>query len=175
MGHRNDSGVRMGLAPGIAIGVRRRMYFAMIGAGVLGAACAGLILRARNPELAKDGCPAFHGMATGATKGEGGNRVGAGFNKGDTLAIEIYNAPGAAKASADILQYSSPDGPFRAITEWVSDSFTYTVPRKTGDFIYLNFSAVNQGMIVSWCCTPAMSNRRCNPRDAGTLSKTSAQ
>ena len=158
-----------------ATAARRWVYSGLAAAIVLGAAGAATILRWNRPELSNEGCRAFHGMATNATKGEGGHRVGAGFNKGDTLVIDINHAPGATTASADLLQYASPDGPTAALTKWTSESFIYTVPASTRDFIYLNFSSVEPGMAVSWCCAPATNQRACDPKSAGTVYKTPPQ
>jgi hypothetical protein len=119
-------------------------------------------LMTASPVLAAEGCSAFSGRVDDQTKGEGGNRVGAGFSKGDTLAVTIDNARGTRKQSANLLQYSSPDGPSHALVEDTSDSFTYTVPTNTTDFIYLNFGGVNKGAIVTWCCTPATNGRKCD-------------
>jgi len=115
----------------------------------------GMALITPWPALASAGCNAFHGMVDDQTKGEGGNRVGAGFSKGDTLTVKIHQAPGQMKETVNLLEYASPDGPFRALTEETSNSFTYMVPSSTGDFIYLNFSGALPGMIVTWSCTPA--------------------
>jgi hypothetical protein len=120
------------------------------------------VLTAAWPVLASEGCSAFYGRADDQTKGEGGNRVGAGFSKGDTLAVTISNAPGMMKQSANLLQYTSPDGPSHALIEDTSDSFSYTVPANTTDFIYLNFGGVNKGTIVTWCCAPATNDRKCD-------------
>ena len=107
------------------------------------------VFSAASPVLASAGCRAFYGRVDDQTKGEGGNRVGAGFSKGDTLAVTISDAPGMRKQSANLLQYASPDGPSRAVVEDTSDSFSYTVPANTTDYIYLNFSGVNKGTIVT--------------------------
>jgi hypothetical protein len=134
--------------------------------------CAALVFGVPELAVASSGCSAFHGKVDDQTKGEGGNRVGAGFSKGDTLAINIYNAPGMTRGSVNLLQYSSPDGPFQALVKDTFEPFTYTVPASTRDFIYLNLGSVNTGMIVTWCCTPAGSDKRC---DAGTISHSPAQ
>jgi hypothetical protein len=138
-------------------------------AALIGAVCAGFALGERVPALASAGCSAFHGRADDQTKGQGGNRVGAGFSKGDTLVINIYNAPGMTRQSVNLLQYASPDGPFHALVQDMSGGFTYRVPASTGDFIYLNFGSVNKGMIVTWCCTPATSVKRCDATGAITI------
>ncbi len=117
--------------------------------------CALAIACTSWPALASEGCSAFRGMATDSTKGPSGNRVGAGFSKGDTLVITRSDAPGMLKPSINLLEYGSPSGPSRAITEATSDSFTYTVPANTRDFIYLNLGSVNKDMIVTWTCAPA--------------------
>lgn len=111
------------------------------------------ILTASRPAISPTGCRAFRGAVDHQTKGEGGNRVGHGFSKGDTLTITIHQAPDQMKEGANLLEYASPDGPFRAVTEDTSESFTYTVPANTGDFIYLNFSGALPGMTVTWDCT----------------------
>ena len=82
-------------------------------------------------------------------------RVGAGFSKGDTLTVTIYQAPGQMKETVNLLEYASPDGPFRVLTEDTSENFSYKVAASTGDFIYLNFSGALTGMIVTWSCAPA--------------------
>jgi hypothetical protein len=105
--------------------------------------------------LASEGCGAFNGRADDQTKGEGGNRVGAGFSKGDIITATIYQDPGQKRMTVNLLEYASPNGPFRALVKDTSDSFTYTVPANTGDFIYLNFGGPLPGMIVTWSCTPA--------------------
>jgi hypothetical protein len=104
------------------------------------------------PAFASAGCRAFNGQATDTTKGPGGQRAGAGFDKGDMLAVTISSAPGMMKESVDLLQYSSPDGPFQAVTPWAADSFTYMVRADTGNYIYLNLGSVNKGVIVTWSC-----------------------
>jgi hypothetical protein len=108
------------------------------------------ILTASRPAIPSAGCRAFRGAVDHHTKGEGGNRVGHGFSKGDTLTVTIHQAPSQAKEDVNLLEYVSPGGPFRAITEDTSESFTYTVPANTGDFIYLNLSGARQGMTVAW-------------------------
>ena len=112
-----------------------------------------------SPALASAGCRAFQGGVDDQTRGEGVSRVGAGFSKGDTLTVTIRQAPerikGQIKQTAGLLEYASPDGPFRALTEETSESFVYTVPANTTDFIYLNFGGVLPGTIVTWNCTPA--------------------
>jgi hypothetical protein len=116
-------------------------------------------LTASWPALASVGCGAFRGSANDQTKGEGGSRVGAGFSKGDTLTVTIYEAPGQMKETVNLLEYASPQGPFHVLVEETSDSFTYTVPTSTSDFIYLNFGGPWPEMIVTWGCTPATSDR----------------
>lgn len=120
----------------------------------VGLAALATALMVQWPALAVVGCRTFRGRMDDQTKGEGGNRVGAGFSKGDTLAVTIHQAQGQTKETVNLLEYASPDGPFRALTEDTSESFTYTVPASTGDFIYLNFSNALPGMIVTWGCTP---------------------
>jgi hypothetical protein len=110
---------------------------------------------AARPAHASSGCSEFRGSVDDQTKGEGGSRVGEGFGKGDTLTVTIDQAPGHARVAVNLLEYASPDGPFRALVEDRSDSFTYRVPAPTRDFIYLNFSGPWPGMIVTWGCTPA--------------------
>jgi hypothetical protein len=107
------------------------------------------------PAFASAGCSAFSGAATDQTKGEGGSRVGAKFAKGDTLTVKIHQDPHQAKVSVNLLEYASPDGPFRAVADGDSESFSYTVPESTNDFIYLNAGAVLPGMTISWNCTPS--------------------
>jgi hypothetical protein len=101
------------------------------------------------PAFASAGCSAFYGRADDQTKGEGGSRTGAGFSKGDTLKVTVYEDPGQTKTTANLLEYASPDGPFRALVKDTPDSFTYTVPESTGDTIYLNFGGPFRGMIVT--------------------------
>jgi hypothetical protein len=139
---------------------------------LIAAACAGLIFAKGGPALASAGCSAFYGRADDQTRGEGGNRVGAGFSKGDTLVITIHNAPGMMGQSVNLLQYTSPDGPFHTLVQDTSDDFTYTVPASTSDFIYLNFGGVNKGTIVTWCCTPATSGKRCDTTGTITINPT---
>lgn len=116
-----------------------------------------------SPALASAGCSAFRGGVDNQTRGEGGNRVGAGFSKGDRLAVTIRQAPGQfkdrMKQTAGLLEYALPDGPFRGLTEDKSESFAYTVPANTGDFIYLNLGGVLPSTIVTWNCTPARQGR----------------
>ncbi len=107
------------------------------------------------PALASTGCNAFQGRVDDQTKSEGGKRVGHGFSQGDTLTITIHQSPDQMKETVNLMEYASPDGPFRALTKDISESFAYTVPASTGDFIYLNFGGVLPGMIVTWRCTPA--------------------
>jgi len=114
-----------------------------------------MALTASWPALASTGCSAFQGRVDDQTRGEGGNRVGAGFSKGDMLTVTIHQAPGQMKEDVNLLEYASPDGPFRALTEDTPESFTYTVPASTSDFIYLNFGGARSGMVVTWRCTPA--------------------
>ncbi len=142
-------------------------------AALIGAVCAGFTLGERAPALASAGCSAFHGRADDQTKGQGGNRVGAGFSKGDTLVINIYKARGMSRQSVNLLQYTSPDGPFHTLVPDMSGDFTYRVPASTDDFIYLNFGSVNRGMLVTWCCTPATSVKRCDA--TGTITINPAQ
>lgn len=104
--------------------------------------------------FASPGCSRFGGIAGYQTKGEGGERAGHGFSKGDTLSVTIHQAAGQMKQTVNLLQYASPDGPFRALTDDTSESFTYTVPAPTDDFIYLNLSSPLPGVIVIWGCTP---------------------
>jgi len=120
---------------------------------VLGVLAASLT--ASWPALAAEGCHEFQGRVDDQTKGEGGSRTGAGFSKGDRLMVTVYEPPGSGKEGINLLEYASPDGPFHELTEDVSDSFTYTVPKNTNDFIYLNFSGAMRGMVVSWSCAPA--------------------
>ena len=94
-------------------------------------------------------------MAGYQTKGEGGDRAGHGFSKGDTLAVTIHQAEGQMKQTANLLQYASPDGPFRALTDDTSESFTYTVPARTDGFIFLNVGSPLPGVIVTWGCMPS--------------------
>jgi len=141
-------------------------------AALIAAACAGFILGERGPALASAGCSAFYGRADDQTKGEGGNRVGAGFSKGDMLVITIHNAPGMMGQSVNLLQYTSPDGPSHALVQDTSDSFAYTVPASTNDFIYLNLGSVNKGTIVTWCCTPARSSKTCDTTGTITINPT---
>lgn len=112
------------------------------------------ILAASRPAIASTGCSAFRGAVDDQTRGEGGHRVGHKFSKGDTLTVTIHQAPSQTKEDVNLLEYASPDGPFRALTEDTSESFSYSVPANTGDFIYLNFSGALPGMIVTWGCTP---------------------
>jgi len=107
------------------------------------------------PALASEGCSAFRGSADHQTKGQGGERVGHGFDRGDTLTITIHRSEGQLKVGANLLEYASPNGPFRALTEDSPTSFTYTVPARTSDYIYLNFGSALPGMTVTWSCTPA--------------------
>ena len=111
------------------------------------------------PPLASAGCRVFQGGVDDQTRGEGGSRVGAGFNKGDKLTVTIRQAPekikGQMKQTADLLEYASPDGPFRGLTEDKSESFAYTVLANTGDFITLNLGGILPGAIVTWNCAPA--------------------
>jgi hypothetical protein len=123
--------------------------FRLIAMGLL-----ATILAASRPATASPGCSAFRGAVNDQTKGEGGDRVGHGFSKGDTLTVTIHQGPGQMKKSVNLLEYSSPDGPFRALTEDTYESFVYTVPTNTGDFIYLNFGGTLLGMTVTWGCTP---------------------
>ena len=109
------------------------------------------------PAFASAGCDAFHGLATDTTRGPGGRRVGAGFKRGDVLAVTISNAPGMMKVYVNLLQYASPDGPSQAITQDSPDNFTYTVPADTDDYIYLNLGMVNKGAVISWSCKSASS------------------
>jgi len=95
-------------------------------------------------------------MVNDQTKGPGGSRVGAGFNKGDTLTVAIYDRPDLKKVTVNLLQYTSPDGPFHVIVKDTSDNFTYTVPENTRDFIYINFSGAYPGMTVTWSCASAI-------------------
>jgi hypothetical protein len=120
----------------------------------LGFAMSVLVLSDQSA-LASAGCSEFRGLATDSTKGEGGHRVGAGFNKGDRLSIAIHQDPSHESFAANLLQYSSPDGPILALTEDSGGSFAYVVPANTADFIYLNFGGLNRGMSVTWGCTPA--------------------
>ena len=120
----------------------------------VGLAALAAALIASCPALASVGCSNFYGMVNDRTKGEGGKRVGHGFSKGDTLTVTIHQAPDQMKETANLLQYASPDGPFRALTEDTSERFTYTVPASTSDFIYLNFGGVLRGVVVTWGCTP---------------------
>ena len=113
-------------------------------------------LIASRPAFASTGCGAFYGTADDQTKGEGGSRTGTGFSKGDTLKVTISEDPGQMKTTANLLQYASPDGPFRALVKDTPDSFTYTVPENTSDTIYLNFGGPFRGMIVKWNCVPAV-------------------
>lgn len=103
--------------------------------------------------LASPGCSQFRGLATDSTKGPGGERVGAKFNKGDRLIVKVHE--GREKFGVNLQQYSSPDGPIRDLTDDASEDFAYTVPANTDDFIYLNFGGPFRGMIVIWGCTPA--------------------
>ena len=107
------------------------------------------------PALASEGCSAFRGGVDHQTKGQGGDRVGHGFDKGDTLTITIHQSQDQLKVGVNLLEYASPNGPFRALTEDNPTSFAYTVPAKTGDYIYLNFGGALPGMTVTWSCTPA--------------------
>jgi hypothetical protein len=110
---------------------------------------------AARPARASAGCSEFHGLADDQTKGEGGSRVGHGFSKGDTLTVTIQEDPHQVRYTANLLQYTSPDGPSHALVEDTHDGFTYTVPANTGDFIYLNFGGPWPGMIVIWGCKAA--------------------
>ena len=100
------------------------------------------------------GCSDFRGRVDDQTKGPGGNRVGDGFSKGDTLAVTIHQAANQRKITANLLEYASPEGPFRALTRDESESFIYKVPANTRDFIYLNIGIVLPEMFVAWSCTP---------------------
>lgn len=121
----------------------------------VGLTALATVLTASLPALASPGCSTFGGIADYQIKGEGGERAGHGFSKGDTLAVTIHQAPGQMKQTANLLQYTSPDGPFRALTDDSSESFTYTVPARTDDFIYLNLGSPLPGVIVTWGCTPS--------------------
>lgn len=114
--------------------------------------------------IASAGCSAFRGSEDDQTKGEGGSRVGAGFSKGDMLTVTIFEAPGQMRETVGLLEYASPQGPFRALVKETSDSFTYTVPARTRDFIYLNMGGPWPGMVVTWSCTSATSG---GPRQHG--------
>lgn len=120
----------------------------------VGLTALATVLTASWPALASPGCSTFGGIAGYQTKGEGGDRAGHGFSKGDTLAVTIHQVPGQMKQTANLSQYASPDGPFRALTDDTSENFTYTVPARTNDFIYLNFGSALPGVIVTWGCTP---------------------
>ncbi len=110
--------------------------------------------------LASDGCSEFHGLTTDETKGEGGSRTGHGFDKGDTLSVSIHQSPNQMKMTVNLLEYADPDGPFEEVAKETSDAFTYTVPKRTSDFIYLNFGGALPGTFVSWECKPASSTER---------------
>jgi hypothetical protein len=81
--------------------------------------------------------------------------MGSGFSKGDTLEVTIHESPDQMGATVGLLEYASPQGPVRPLVAETSGSFTYTVPARTRDFIYLNFSGPLPGMVVTWGCTPA--------------------
>ena|ERR1700677_1087342 len=118
------------------------------------------ILSPSQAALASVGCRAFQGGVDDQTRGEDGNRAGAGFNKGDKLTVVIRQVPGQMKQTANLLEYASPDGPPRALTEDTSEGFVYTVPERTESFIYLNLGGVFRGVTVTWACTPAPENVR---------------
>jgi hypothetical protein len=81
--------------------------------------------------------------------------------------VDMHHAPGMTTHTANLLQYSSPNGPFHTLVGDSSDGFTYTVPVDTPDFIYLNFGSINKGMVVTWCCTAAVSVKRCDTANSG--------
>ena len=130
--------------------MNRNIKLDLIAFGVL-----ATMFAASQPAIASEGCSAFRGSVNDQTKGEGGNRVGAGFSKGDALKVTIHQAPDQMKETVNLLEYASPDGPFRALTTDTSESFVYTVPANTSESIYLNFSGALPGMTVTWGCTPA--------------------
>ncbi len=118
----------------------------------------GLIvaLTASSTAFASDGCRAFRGAVDSEMRGqEGGSRVGHGFDKGDTLSVSIHQSPTRMKVTANLLEYDNPDGPFRVIVKDTPDSFTYTVPKQTTGFIYLNAGNALPGTFVTWECRPA--------------------
>ena len=108
------------------------------------------------PGLASPGCSAFRGGVNDQTKGEGGNRAGGGFKKDDKLIVTIQQTSDQLELTANLLQYASPSGPFQAVTEETSISFSYIVPANTKDFIYLNFSGVLPGQVITWECESAL-------------------
>ncbi len=57
-----------------------------------------------SPVFASDGCRAFHGGVNSKTKGEGGSRVGHGFNKADTLSVSIHQSPTQMKVTVNLLE-----------------------------------------------------------------------
>ena len=106
--------------------------------------------------FASDGCSTFRGGVNSEMKGqEGGSRAGHGFDKGDKLSVSIHQSPAQMKVTANLVEYANPDGPLREVVKDTPDSFTYTVPKQTTDFIYLNFSGALPGTFVTWECTPA--------------------
>ena len=121
---------------------------------VLGVVVTAVVIS--HPTLASPGCSTFRGEVTEQTKGEGGNRVGAGFSKDDKLKVTIRQMPSQMALSANLMKYSDPSGPFQAVTEDVSASFSYIVPANTKDFIYLNFSGVLPGQVITWECESAL-------------------
>jgi hypothetical protein len=114
---------------------------------------------ASSPAFASAGCSEFRGVFDDETKGPGGSRTGAGFNAGDTLTVTIHQAQGQMKSTVSLLQYASPDGPYKVVVEETSDSFTYTVPKPTSDFIYLNYGGARRGVVVTWACTPVTNGK----------------
>jgi hypothetical protein len=73
--------------------------------------------------------------------------------------VTIHQAPGQIKSTVSLLQFKSSDGPLNEVVEETSDSFTYTVPKPTSDFIYLNYGGARRGVVVTWACTPVTNGK----------------
>ena len=123
--------------------------------GAAGGVAACVLVAIPCSAFASDGCSEFRGGVNDQTKGEGGSRSGHRFSKGDILKVEIHQDPSRMKIGVNILEYAKPEGPFLAVTQDATESFTYTVPANTTDFLYLNFSGKYPGMIVTWGCAPS--------------------